>query len=159
MSVWTSVTVGPDSSGSGLRDRVGINRDRGRGIIYLGPLSYPHRTTHTHTHIKRTEREQNEKGTEQKQNRTKRERNCATRRDQTRTIVWLSSGKQTLPIDAIDWQNALIYLFLRMKLTRKSIGLTSHWQYKLTDFRSLIKFAYTHKNKGTKLCQYKLTMQ
>ena len=51
--------VGPSGSGRG----------RGRGIIYLGPLSYPHHTTHTCTHQK------NRKRTERKENRTEVEQN------------------------------------------------------------------------------------
>ena len=56
-------------SGSGLRGR---GRGRGRGIIYHGPLSYPHHTTHTHTSKEqkenRTKREQNKSRTERKEN-------------------------------------------------------------------------------------------
>ena len=54
--------VGPSGSGRG----------RGRGIIYLGPLSYPHHTTHIHTSKEqkenRTKREQNKSRTERKEN-------------------------------------------------------------------------------------------
>ena len=47
----------------------GRGRGRGRGIIYHGPLSYPHYTTHTYIHQK------NRKRTERKGNRTKVEQN------------------------------------------------------------------------------------